>query len=303
MRIAHIANLAGVSTELAKVQTDQGHKAQVFVFDDITFKMFGGTKINYNSKIEKIKFFTKLLTFDIWHYHHPYGSLHTILDKIHGDRSYIKHFHGDELRTTLKRYNGFCIVSTPDLLQYAPNGLYIPNPVNLGKIDQILKDNYYSNHNKVRVIHYDYYKHHNQDSDVYSNVLNQLVREGKIELTTMHGLPHKEALRFLSMSDLVIGKIMPNIGWFGMFELEGMAMKKPVVCYVDQDLYDKYKPAVFNITAEHLRQGIEYLIESPNLRAELGKKARTYIETNHDITDIANTIYKLYSKRIIEVKQ
>ena len=42
-------------------------------------------------------------------------------------------------------------------------------------------------------------------------------------------MPHLLALNKMSECDIIIGKILPNIGWFGKFELEGMALGKPVI--------------------------------------------------------------------------
>jgi hypothetical protein len=42
----------------------------------------------------------------------------------------------------------------------------------------------------------------------------------------------------ISSSDIVIGKILPNVGWFGKLELEGMEVPKPVISYVSDELYD-----------------------------------------------------------------
>lgn len=43
-------------------------------------------------------------------------------------------------------------------------------------------------------------------------------------------MPHLEVLRILSTCDIVVGKILLGIGWFGKFELEGMAFGQTNYC-------------------------------------------------------------------------
>jgi len=45
-------------------------------------------------------------------------------------------------------------------------------------------------------------------------------------------------MKAISSSDIVIGKILPNVGWFGKLELEGMEVPKPVISYISDELYD-----------------------------------------------------------------
>ena len=68
-----------------------------------------------------------------------------------------------------------------------------------------------------------------------------------------------------------MGKILPTIGWIGRFELEGMALGKPVIAYVSDELYEKYRPPVHRTTPETLKQDLEYLIEKSDYREQLAK--------------------------------
>ena len=54
MRIAHIGNTAGIASILSKEQQNDGHIADVFVFDAFTQEQFGGLRIDYRSYFFKI---------------------------------------------------------------------------------------------------------------------------------------------------------------------------------------------------------------------------------------------------------
>ena len=52
MRIAHINNTSGVASIIAEQQKTEGHD-EVFVFNKIIYRQFGGKKFNYYSPISR----------------------------------------------------------------------------------------------------------------------------------------------------------------------------------------------------------------------------------------------------------
>ncbi len=127
MRIAHVNNTAGIASILSRHQRLLGYEADVFVFNKYLHKQFGGEKVSYYFPLSRWRFFKKLKGYDIWHYHYPYGSLKRSLEKRKEKRICLKHYHGDDLRG--KYDSDFCLVSTPDLLEFAPNGEWFPTPL------------------------------------------------------------------------------------------------------------------------------------------------------------------------------
>ena len=99
------------------------------------------------------------------------------------------------------------------------------------------------------------------------------------------------------MCDIVIGKILPNKGWFGKFELEGMALGKPVIAYVSDELYEKYKPPVCRTTKDTFKEDLEEsLIEDDIERIRLAKEGRNYIKEYHSAEGIAKAVQEYYEK-------
>jgi hypothetical protein len=119
MRIAHINNIAGVVSTFAEYQK-KGHTVDIFIFNKLIYNQFGGIKINYLSLISRWKLKRVKKNYEVWHYHYPYGSLKRRLEKQNDGKVYLKHYHGDDIRG--KRDDDYCLVSSPDLLQYTPNG-------------------------------------------------------------------------------------------------------------------------------------------------------------------------------------
>ncbi len=282
MKIAHINNTSGIASTLSRRQRSLGNVVEVYVFNKYLYQQFGGTKINYRFPFSRWNFFKKLNDFEVWHYHYPYGSLRRTLEKRRGGKIYLKHYHGDDLRG--KFDNDFCLVSTPDLLEYAPNGKWFPTPIDLDKLVYLpISSNYFNHTKKPIVAHYPHYRLYKKYEDLYSTALNQLKKEGKCEVITIFDIPHDDTLKILSSCDLVVGKILPQIGWFGKLELEAMALGKPVVTYVSSFLFQSYNPPIYRTTKDSLKSDLETLLSDTEEQRKLSKAGRLYVEKFHSV--------------------
>lgn len=295
MRIAHINNTAGIASSLAKQQRENGHEVDIFVFDRRKQNQFGGIFINDYSPLSKWLFFRKLESYDIWHFHYPCSSRKKEIEKRHTTQVLLKHYHGSELRD--KYEDGFCLVSTPDLLRYAPKGVWLPNPVDIEEIQSITTTHVkpYDTEHLPKIAHYPYYELVDLP-DNYSKVLSELQHQRQIQLVNILNVSHITALEMLADSDIVVGKIMPNIGWFGRFELEGMAFGKPVIAYVSDELYEKYRPPIWRTTRETFKQDLEDLINNKSEMERLSKAGREYVASNHSPKQVARKIDDYYNK-------
>ena len=291
MKIAHINNISGIGTELSKSQRLQGHLSDVYVFNQKIYKQFGGIKVNYMSPFSRWKIFNRLKEYDIWHYHYPYGSLKVNLEKRNQGKVYIKHYHGDDLRGKFDAE--FCLVSTPDLLQYAPNAQWFPTPV---CIDNKISISENLPKAKLRLAHYPYYRMYEHE-DLYSEILDSLQNTGDYEIVRILGLTHEETLRMISTCDIVVGKIIPNIGWFGRFELEGMALGKPVITYVSDELYDKYRPPVLRTNSKNFKRDLLSLLDDIHLQHKLANEGIQYVKDYHSIKTILGILDKVYKRQ------
>jgi hypothetical protein len=296
MKIAHINNTSGIATVVARQQRREGHEVDVFVFNDKTFRQFGGNKLNYWSPLDRWKLFRILKRYEVWHYHYPYGSLKRSLEKRNTDKIYLKHYHGNDLRG--RQEQDFCLVSTPDLLKYAPNGKWLPTPIDLEEIWATREGLASSNRNemeehKIKVAHYPYYKSYSS-SDFYSDVLFRLQKEQKCELIHILNQSHLQALRSIAISDVIVGKILPDVGWFGKFELEGMALGKPVIAYVSDEMYEKYKPPICRTTKDTFKRDLENLIEDRSTMELLSQEGPKYVRNYHSLETVVEAVMACY---------
>ena len=293
MKIAHVNNTAGIASILSRRQRSLGNVVEVYVFNKYLHRQFGGTKINYRFPFSRWKFFEKLKDYEVWHYHYPYGSLRRALEKRVAGRTYLKHYHGDDLRG--KCDNDFCLVSTPDLLEYAPNGKWFPTPIDL---EELVYTPSYSNQftpsRKPIVAHYPHYRLYQKYEDLYSTALHQLEKEGKCHIITIFDTPRNDTLRILSSCDIVVGKILPQIGWFGKFELEAMAIGKPVVAYISSHLFQSFNPPIYRTTKDTLKGDLETLLSDIDEQRKLSKAGRLYVEKYHSVDNSVKFLDGVY---------
>jgi hypothetical protein len=83
-----------------------------------------------------------------------------------------------------------------------------------------------------------------------------------------------QALRIFARSD-VIGKILPDVGWFGKFELEGMGLGKSIITYVSEELYEKYKPPIYRTTKDTFKKDLETIINDRFARIRLSHEGQS----------------------------
>jgi hypothetical protein len=251
--------------------------------------------VNYYFPLSRWKFFNKLKTYDVWHYHYPYGSLRRGLEKRKENRTYLKHYHGDDLRG--KHDSDFCLVSTPDLLEFAPNGEWFPTPLDLEHLVYGRQEfDGLDSSKKPIIAHYPHYRLYQKYEDLYSSTLQHLQKEGKCEIVTIFDIPRSEVLKILSSCDLVVGKILPKIGWFGKFELESMALGKPVVAFVSSDLYQRYKPPIYNTTKDTFKSDLEYILSNIEEQRRLSREGRLYVEKYHSANNLLRQLDRAYSR-------
>ncbi len=121
-----------------------------------------------------------------------------------------------------------------------------------------------------------------------------------VELDIVEGLPHEEARERYRRADIVVDQL--NAGWHGVFALEAMALGKPVVVHLKQEVVDQAertygtKVPLVPATKESLVDALRTLVESPTLRREVGAASRAYVERVHDIDRIADRLVDLYAR-------
>jgi glycosyltransferase involved in cell wall biosynthesis len=115
------------------------------------------------------------------------------------------------------------------------------------------------------------------------------------ELRLVERVPRDEALALYAQADIIADQFC--MGSFGLFAAEGLALGKPVLCYLDQETLGDpvfHHPFV-NTHADNLDAVLAVLLLVPALRARLGAASRASAERYQSIPALAEVWDRLYS--------
>jgi len=134
-------------------------------------------------------------------------------------------------------------------------------------------------------------------TDFVLKAVEQLRNDGvKFSFQLIHGVSYGEAMSWVRRCDILIDQLL--LGSHGSLALEAMSYGKPVICYIRDDLVEKYPSElpIVNTNLETLESKILMLIQDGDLRHELGKKGRQYVEKYHDAKTVARQLVELYKE-------
>jgi glycosyltransferase involved in cell wall biosynthesis len=251
------------------------------------------------SRTKKLFFLLKCLQdYDIFHFHSE-----SIFDAEFRDIPLLKklgkkvifHFHGSEIRGKKMhpriKLADARLVSSPDLLQYALDGIWIPQPIDL-EYWKPLPD---FNPEKTLIIIHAPTHRNKKGTDLILLTIQELKKEGyPVELSLIEGKPYESLKSYYQKGDIFMDQIL--IGTYGNFSIEGMALKKPICVFITDEasrLYPEELP-VMNTSPDNLKQNLIKLIEDEKLRIDLGEKGRAYVEKYHDVQKVALKCLSIY---------
>jgi len=122
--------------------------------------------------------------------------------------------------------------------------------------------------------------------------------EGKSNFTyqVVEKVSHEKAMQMYRDSDIIIDQLL--CGSYGMLSVEAMAMGKPVVAYIREDVRGHFPDElpIVQATPENLDEVLLNLIQNPALRREIGIASRKYVAKHHNVKKVASELIRIYKK-------
>jgi glycosyltransferase involved in cell wall biosynthesis len=183
------------------------------------------------------------------------------------------------------------VVGSYDAIRWVPEAEVIPPGLDLGAYTPAPP----SDRARPLVVH--------APSDRVRKGTEHVIRACKelgVELDIVERLPHDEARKRYERADIVVEQL--NAGWHGVFALEAMALGKPVVTYLKEDVVRRTEEAfgirvpIISATRDTLTERLRLLVDSPVERRRIGAESRAYVERVHDIDRVADRLLELYSR-------
>lgn len=114
------------------------------------------------------------------------------------------------------------------------------------------------------------------------------------ELRLVEGVPRTEAMRIYAGADVIADQFCG--GAFGAFALEGLALGKPVLTYLDEEhLSDRrFNLPIVNTNPENVERVLAVLLQVPELRERLGRAARQAVGRYQSVEAMAEVWRVIY---------
>jgi len=159
-----------------------------------------------------------------------------------------------------------------------------------GKIDDRLE---LDKKNQFRILHAPNHRYI-KGTKHFIDAVHSLNEEGfSIELVILEKVPNHEIKKIISSVNLVADQLI--VGWYAMFALEAMAMEKPVLCYIREDLEKFYISSglisdnelpIIKCSPLTVKETIKNMVLNRGKLAEIGKRSREYVVKYHSIESV-----------------
>jgi glycosyltransferase involved in cell wall biosynthesis len=162
---------------------------------------------------------------------------------------------------------------------------------------------------KLRILHAPNHKMI-KGTDALVTAVEQLKSEGlDLELILLQGVPNSEIRIAMEDADLVADQFV--MGWYAMFAIEAMAMAKPVLCYLREDLFELYIKAglvsedempLINTELFDIASKIRWAYDNREELRAIGKEGREFVEKYHSTEYVGRVFAQILNELGIKKK-
>lgn len=190
------------------------------------------------------------------------------------------------------------VISFPEYSQLLKKKYYnIPEGCDLEYWKPFTPQKYKKDKNKILIVHAPSNRGR-KGTEYVIEAVDRLIEEGYgIKFKLLENMANSDVREWLNISDIVVDQLI--VGWHGCFAIESMALAKPTLCYINEELrkeveYAKDLPLV-NATPDTIYEKLKLLIENPDLCKDIGENSRKYVEDITNLEKIAKQLLELYT--------
>ena len=151
-----------------------------------------------------------------------------------------------------------------------------------------------------KILHAPNHRHMKGSQYIIDAVEELRTRGMDIELVLLERVSNEDVRAKMKEVDVVADQLI--IGWYAMFALEGMAMGKPVLCYLRDDLKDLYITAglvepgelpIVECRPDTVKETIERLYRNREKLDEIGRRSRAFVERHHSLEAVGSVFDRI----------
>ena len=153
---------------------------------------------------------------------------------------------------------------------------------------------------KIRVLHAPNHRAI-KGTRYFTDAINELIEEGvDLELVMLEGVSNDRVKEVMASVDVVADQLI--VGWYAMFAVEAMAMEKPVLCFLREDLERLYVASglvaadeipIIHCSPLTVKETIRELVLNRDKLSEIGKRSRDYVIKHHSTRAVGKVFDEL----------
>ena len=130
--------------------------------------------------------------------------------------------------------------------------------------------------------------------------VGELKKKYDFDYIEVRNMPQKEAKEMYRKADIIVDQLL--MGTYGVFAIEVMAMGKPVITYITDEMKESFPEdlPVISASPDTIKDVLEELIVNKEMRREAGEKGIAYVKKYHDCLKNSQVLYDIYTGRLTE---
>lgn len=208
-----------------------------------------------------------------------------------------RHRHNRLRRKNSRQYGDAFLVTTPDLLDFAPDAIHIPffSPPDVEVAERPLhKESRKDASRPLRIVHVTNHPGIEGTADIQSAIDRLIERGHDIEFVFLKGVPHERVLAEYRTADLAIGKM--KMGYYANAQIESLVIGVPTITWVRPEFRtpELERSGLILTHLDRLEETLEHYLTHPEQLAAKARIARKSILSLHDNRRLAERYRQLY---------
>ncbi len=132
-------------------------------------------------------------------------------------------------------------------------------------------------------------------TEYITEAVEKLSQKYRIKYILIENMTNDEAIKVYSEADIIVDQLF--IGTYGVFACEAMALGKPVITYISDDMMKNFPEQLPIVSSSiyRIEKTLEEMIQDGEKRRALGLEGRKYVENYHDYRKVASLAEKIYN--------
>lgn len=165
-------------------------------------------------------------------------------------------------------------------------------PVDLTPFPADIFENY-TFHKPLRILHSPTNETYKGSKYIYE-IINKLKEKYEIDFKVIKNVSIDKLYKEMANSDIIIDQML--LGSWGFVSIEAMALYKPVICYMRNEIWDNIKRycPIINANPDTLYNTLSNILENPEQLKEISKRSRKFVENFWEEKKVAEQYYRLF---------